>query len=81
MNDWMTSNPGKTVTIYNVAQFAKDAFFAAFNMNNISSGFKNTGIWPINKNIFSDEDFLPAFVTEPQSQDSHCFKTLQIFLK
>lgn len=25
MNDWMTSNPGKTVTIYNVAQFAKDA--------------------------------------------------------
>ncbi|CAK1547896.1 unnamed protein product [Leptosia nina] len=68
MNDWMTSNPGKTVTIYNVAQFAKDAFFAAFNMNNISSGFKNTGIWPINKNIFSDEDFLPAFVTDrPQN--------------
>lgn len=44
MNDWMTSNPGKTVTIYNVAQFAKDAFYAAFNMNNIISGFKNTGI-------------------------------------
>lgn len=63
MNDWMTSNPGKTVTIYNVAQFAKDAFYAAFNMNNITSGFKSTGIWPINKNIFSEEDFLPAFVT------------------
>lgn len=37
-------------------------------MNNITSGFKNTGIWPIYKNIFSDEDFLPAFVTDrPQS--------------
>ena len=25
MNDWMTCNPGKTVTIYEVSQFAKDA--------------------------------------------------------
>lgn len=64
MNDWMTSNPGKPVTIYNVAQFARDAFYAAFSMNNITSGFKNSGIWPINKNIFTDEDFLPAFVTD-----------------
>lgn len=64
MNDWMTSNPGKTVTIFNVAQFAKDAFYAAFNMNNVTSGFKNTGIWPINQNIFADEDFLPSFATD-----------------
>ncbi|XP_026736810.1 uncharacterized protein LOC113500286 [Trichoplusia ni] len=75
MNDWMTSNPGETVTIYNVAQFARDAFYAAFSMNNITSGFKNSGIWPINKNIFTDEDFLPAFVTdrpEPLPNSTDC---------
>lgn len=37
INNWMTTNPGKTVTIYNVAQFGRDAFYAAFNMNNITS--------------------------------------------
>ena len=64
MNGWMTSNPGRVVSIYNVAQFSRDAFYAAFNMNNVMSGFKNTGIWPINKHIFTDEDFLPSFVTD-----------------
>lgn len=59
MNDWMTVNPGKTITIYNVAEFAKDAYYSAFNMRNIISGFKNTGIYPFNKNIFTEDDFLP----------------------
>lgn len=39
MVDLMTSMPGKTVKIYNVAQFAKDAFDAAFNMNNIAPDY------------------------------------------
>ena len=60
----MISNPGKTVTVDNVAQFAIDAFYDGFNMKNITSGFKYTEIWQINKNIFSDEDSLPAFVTD-----------------
>lgn len=68
MNDWMTCNPGKTVTIYNVSQFAKGVY-AAFNITNVTSGFKNTGIYPLNKNIFT-ENFLPSFVTDrPQISD------------
>lgn len=64
INDWMTSNPGQTVTIYNVAEFAKNAYYSAFNMRNITSGFKNTGIYPLNKNIFTEDDFLPSAVTD-----------------
>ena len=68
----MTSNPGK-----NVAQLVKDAFNAAFNMNNITYGFISTGLWPIKKNIFSNVVFLTAFaVDRPQS-----FKTTLVQLK
>lgn len=68
MNDWMTLKPGKTLSIYNVAKFAQDAVYAAFIMNNITSDSKNTKTWPVNSNIFLDEDSLPAVVTnQPQS--------------
>lgn len=78
MNDWMTSNPGKCVTIYNVAQFAKDAYYSAFSLQNIISGFKNTGIYPLNTHIFTEDDFLPSAVTDrplvefDQSTNKNC---------
>ncbi|GBM06966.1 hypothetical protein AVEN_192783-1 [Araneus ventricosus] len=33
------------------------AFYKALSLENISSGFKRTGIWPINLDIFSDREF------------------------
>lgn len=64
MNEWMLSNPGKTVTIYQVAQFVRDAYLAAFSMSNITQGFIKTGIYPLNSKIFTDDDFLTSYVTD-----------------
>ena len=64
MNNWMTSNPATRITIYNVPEFAKDTFYSAFNIHNIVSGFKNTGIYPLNNNIFTEDDFLPSAITD-----------------
>lgn len=64
MNEWMLSNPGKTVTIYQVAKFTRDAYLAAFNMTNVTQGFLKTGIYPLNSKIFSEDDFLAAYVTD-----------------
>ncbi|GBP12679.1 hypothetical protein EVAR_10325_1 [Eumeta japonica] len=63
MNEWMLSNPGKTVTIYQVAHFVKDAYLAAFNIQNVTKGFITTGIYPLNSKIFSEDDFLTSFMT------------------
>ncbi|KYN50439.1 hypothetical protein ALC57_00076 [Trachymyrmex cornetzi] len=69
----MLSNPGVTVTIYHVGQFVKEAFLTSFTPHNLTQGFAKTGIYPLNSNIFSNEDFLPSYVTDrslPTESDS-----------
>ena len=61
---WMTSHQGQLITIYDVAELAGAAFNKAFCMKNIISAFKSTGIFPFNPNIFTDDMFLPAEVTD-----------------
>lgn len=64
LTDWMVSNPGKTVTIYDIPKLAAVAIPQAFKQQNIQKGFETSGIWPFNSNIFSDEDFLCSSVTD-----------------
>lgn len=64
MNNWMVSNPGRTVTIYNIPGFVSTIMSQAFSQSNILSGFRKTGIHPYNPDIFTDEDFLCSAVTD-----------------
>lgn len=64
LTDWMVSNPGRTVTIYDIPKLAALAIPQAFKQKNIQKGFEISGIWPFNSNIFSDEDFLCSSVTD-----------------
>lgn len=63
-NDWMVSNPGKTVSIYHLPKFANSAFISAFTPKNICAGFSKAGIHPFDRNIFGEQDFLYASVTD-----------------
>lgn len=63
--------PGVPLTIYNVAELVGKAFSQSFTPANIISGFKNTGIWPYNENIFTEADFLCSYVTD-RPQDNRC---------
>jgi hypothetical protein len=64
LNNWMLSNPGKTVTIYNIPTFVSEIMSSSFSQANIVSGFKNSGIHPFNSDIFEDEGFLCSAVTD-----------------
>jgi hypothetical protein len=63
VSDWMSSNSGKTLSIYEVAQMVGRAFPLAFINSNILSGFAASGIYPLNEDIFSDDDFLSSYVS------------------
>jgi len=63
-DSWMLQNPGKCITIYDVAGRVGCAFPQAMTPVNIQSGFRVTGIWPLNRHVFSDEEFLSSYVTD-----------------
>ena len=67
----MSSHPGKPITLYNIAELANVAYKLSFSKDNIKSGFTKTGVWELNRNIFSEDDFLMAAVTDrPQAANA-----------
>jgi hypothetical protein len=54
----MSSNPGKTISIYEEDQMVGKAFPLAFINSKILSGFATTGTSPLNEDVFPDDDFL-----------------------
>jgi len=63
INDRILSNPGKRVTIYGVADITGKSFSKPFTKDNIEMGFHVTGIYPLNKNIFGEDEFLSSELT------------------
>ncbi|KAJ8910110.1 hypothetical protein NQ315_013249 [Exocentrus adspersus] len=61
---WLLTNPGKRISIYEVSQIFGRAYPQAFSKKNIISGFRCTGIYPFDKNIFPDSHFIAAEVTD-----------------
>ncbi len=57
-DSWMRENKGKTMTIYEIPALTGKAFPCAMTPVNIQSGFRVSGIYPLDRNIFTDVDFL-----------------------
>lgn len=60
---WLRSNPVKVMSIYDIPTVLKDSFSLGVSPHNIQKGFNVTGIWPYNRDVFQDDEFLPAEVT------------------
>ena len=63
-NDWLLSNPGKVITIKHIPMLSCFAFMSSFTPQNITSSFRSTGIWPLNRLIFTDKDFKPSDILD-----------------
>ncbi|GFR69783.1 tigger transposable element-derived protein [Elysia marginata] len=63
-NALMLQHPGKNITIYNMAALINEARMKASTPHNITSGSQVSGIWPMNKFVFEENDYLPASVTD-----------------
>ncbi|XP_029719395.2 uncharacterized protein LOC115261629 [Aedes albopictus] len=60
VDNYLKRNPGKVVTIYNVSALVNEAFTACASVVTAQSGFRATGVYPINSHVFSDDDFATA---------------------
>lgn len=61
---WITNNPGRTMSIYDIPQIVKVSLPSATTPSNIMNGFKVSGISPFNPDIFTDADYMPSYVTD-----------------
>ena len=63
-NGLILTKSGKTMSIYDVPGIVATACPAAATQENIEAGFRAKGVFPFNRDIFSDKDFAPSYVTD-----------------
>ncbi|XP_063837138.1 uncharacterized protein LOC135086264 [Ostrinia nubilalis] len=69
-DDWMVTHPGRTITIYDISGLLGRAYPLAMTPRNITKSFEITGIFPLNADIFTDDEFLSSYVTD-RPEESH----------
>lgn len=67
---WFLTNPGKPLTIYDVAGICGKAYPLAFTPSNIISGFSSSGLWPFNQHIFAEHEYFASLVTDRPNPES-----------
>ncbi|XP_050337882.1 uncharacterized protein LOC126764125 [Bactrocera neohumeralis] len=67
-SDFLLSNPGRAITIYDIPQLSKIPFQKAFVSENICKGFSTVGISPFNRQAIPEADFISVDV-EHQTAD------------
>ena len=60
---WMRANAGSRITDYDIAGLVNEAFTKVARLDIAASGFKCTGIYPFDRHLFSDLDYLAADMT------------------
>ncbi|PNF34161.1 hypothetical protein B7P43_G18194 [Cryptotermes secundus] len=60
---WLVNNPGAATAEINVGRILRSAYERVANMKIAVRACETTGIHPVNRNVFSDEDFAPSEVT------------------
>lgn len=71
-NDWQDLNSGGQILIHLIAELSRKPYECSFSTANIISSFSKSGLFPFNRDIFSDEDFLPSPTTD-RPQGIVCF--------
>ncbi|KAL0830140.1 hypothetical protein ABMA28_003597 [Loxostege sticticalis] len=68
-DNWMTAHPARPITIYDISGLLGRAYPMAMTPRNVTKSFEVTGIYPLNSDIFTDDEFLSSYVTNRPEQD------------
>lgn len=74
LEKWLINHPGSVVTVFQISQIFNESYMQACTPLNAINGFKKTGIFPYDPDVFTNIDFAAAEVTEqnePQNDNAH----------
>lgn len=63
ISKWLKAHPGRVVTQFQISSLFNVAYGKAATVQNACHGFKSTGIWPLNPEVFPDYMYEPAETT------------------
>jgi len=63
-DNYMTSNPGKRITFYEMADLLGKAYGKSASVEKAMKGFEHTGIWPFDQSKFSEDQYAASTVTD-----------------
>jgi len=64
MDKWMLAHPGQRVTDYELCEIFSGAYHKVATIEKATKGFRSSGIFPYNPDVFCDEEYAPATVAE-----------------
>ena len=64
IQNWLKAHPGRPITIYNIAKLFKPAYERAASVSTACNGFRKTGLYSFNRNVFCESDFAAVEVTD-----------------
>ncbi|KAG8238805.1 hypothetical protein J437_LFUL010519 [Ladona fulva] len=62
--NWLLNHPGRIIINYQIADFFGQAYKRTATMGMGIKGFELCGIFSVNRNVFSDDDFLSSSITD-----------------
>lgn len=64
LNTFQKNHVGRIINQYDMCRLFTAAYLKGATAQNAVSGFSKTGIYPYNPNVFGEEDFAPASLTD-----------------
>ncbi|KAK9685653.1 CENP-B N-terminal DNA-binding domain [Popillia japonica] len=58
IKSWLKNNPGRTITSFNICRLMCPAYQKCATAEIAANGFRKPGIYPLNRNVFKESDFL-----------------------
>jgi hypothetical protein len=59
----LREKPGQRLSTEHIASLVGMAFPRAATIQTAVNGLRNSGLWPVDRNVFTDADFVPSVVT------------------
>ncbi|XP_041351386.1 flocculation protein FLO11-like [Gigantopelta aegis] len=63
-DSWMVANPGKRISLHDMAALFGKAFLRSATADKAVNGFRTCGLWPYDETVFTDNDFAASMVTD-----------------